>query len=40
MELSAYYRFVAALVFVLGIIGIFALVARRIIPPHPHGRRP
>lgn len=32
MELSAYYRFVAALVFVLGIIGIFALVARRIIP--------
>ncbi|MDG4718282.1 MULTISPECIES: FliO/MopB family protein [Thalassospira] len=32
MELSAYYRFVAALLFVLGIIGIFALVARRIIP--------
>jgi flagellar protein FliO/FliZ len=32
MELSAYYRFVAALIFVLGIIGIFALVARRIIP--------
>lgn len=32
MDLSAYYRFVAALLFVLGIIGIFALVARRIIP--------
>jgi len=32
MELSAYYRFVAALIFVLGIIGVFALVARRIIP--------
>ncbi|MEQ8392284.1 MAG: flagellar biosynthetic protein FliO [Thalassospira sp.] len=32
MELSAYYRFVAALIFVLGIIGIFALIARRFIP--------
>jgi flagellar protein FliO/FliZ len=32
MELSAYFRFVAALLFVLGIIGIFALMARRFIP--------
>ncbi|MBV16731.1 MAG: flagellar assembly protein FliO, partial [Thalassospira sp.] len=28
MELSAYFRFVAALIFVLGIIGVFALIAR------------
>ena len=32
MEISAYFRFVAALVFVLGIIGLFALLARRFIP--------
>lgn len=32
MEFSAYFRFVAALVFVLGMIGILALVARRFIP--------
>ena len=32
MELSAYFRFVAALVFVLGIIGVFALIARRFVP--------
>ena len=27
MELSAYFRFVAALLFVLGVIGVFALLA-------------
>ena len=32
MELSAYFRFVAALLFVLGIIGVFALLARRFVP--------
>ncbi|MCC9624103.1 flagellar biosynthetic protein FliO [Thalassospira sp. MA62] len=32
MELNAYFRFVAALLFVLGIIGVFALLARRFIP--------
>ncbi len=32
MEFSAYFRFVAALVFVLGMIGVLALVARRFIP--------
>ncbi|BDW95132.1 hypothetical protein MACH10_08170 [Thalassospira tepidiphila] len=32
MELSAYFRFVAALLFVLGIIGVFALMARRFVP--------
>jgi len=32
MELSAYFRFVAALVFVLGIIGVLALIARRFVP--------
>ncbi|WP_022731891.1 FliO/MopB family protein [Thalassospira lucentensis] len=32
MELSAYFRFVAALIFVLGIIGVFALIARRFVP--------
>jgi flagellar protein FliO/FliZ len=32
MELSAYFRFVAALLFVLGIIGVFALLARRFLP--------
>lgn len=32
MELSAYFRFVAALLFVLGVIGVFALLARRFVP--------
>ena len=32
MELSTYFRFVAALVFVLGIIGVLALIARRFVP--------
>ena len=32
MELSAYFRFVAALVFILGVIGLLALLARRFIP--------
>ncbi|CAM3474897.1 FliO/MopB family protein [Thalassospira profundimaris] len=32
MELSAYFRFVAALLFVLGIIGVFTLLARRFVP--------
>lgn len=32
MELSAYFRFVAALIFVLGIIGVLALIARRFVP--------
>ncbi|MFC4235327.1 FliO/MopB family protein [Thalassospira xianhensis] len=32
MEFSAYFRFVAALVFVLGMIGVLALVARHFIP--------
>jgi flagellar protein FliO/FliZ len=32
MELGAYFRFFAAFVFVLGLIGILALLARRLIP--------
>ncbi|WP_417811244.1 FliO/MopB family protein [Thalassospira alkalitolerans] len=32
MEFGAYFRFVAALVFVLGMIGALALIARRFVP--------
>ncbi len=32
MDMGSYFRFVAALVFVLGLIGIIALLARRLVP--------
>lgn len=32
MDMGSYFRFVAALVFVLGMIGVIALLARRLVP--------